>query len=79
MRPSDDKQVFFDMQEHPENYSDEQLETMMTELDREPDAEEAWLLLSKKLKAKSEKRKAKSEKRKAESEMRIIVVSVLAF
>ena len=55
MRPSDDKQVFFDMQEHPENYSDEQLEAMMTELDKEPDAEEAWLLLSEKLKAKSEK------------------------
>ena len=42
MNPMDDKQVFFDMQEHPERYSDEQLEAMMTELDREPDAEEAW-------------------------------------
>ena len=42
MNPLDDKKLFFDMQEHPENYSDEQLEAMMTELDKEPDAEEAW-------------------------------------
>ena len=42
MNPMDDKQLFFDMQEHPERYSDEQLEAMMAELDREPDAEEAW-------------------------------------
>ena len=49
MNPSDDKQLFLDMQEHPENYSDEQLETMMAELDKEPDAEEAWLRLNKKV------------------------------
>ena len=42
MKPSDDKQLFFDMQEHPEKYTDEQLEAMMTELDKEPDAEVAW-------------------------------------
>ena len=42
MNPMDDKQLFFDMQEHPERYSDEQLEAMMAELDREPDTEEAW-------------------------------------
>ena len=42
MRPSDDKQVFFDMQEHPENYSEEQLEQIMAELDKEPDVEAAW-------------------------------------
>ena len=42
MNPLDDKKLFFDMQEHPENYSDEQLEAMMAELDKEPDAEEAW-------------------------------------
>ena len=30
MKPSDDKQLFFDMQEHPEKYTDEQLEAMMT-------------------------------------------------
>ena len=42
MNPLDDKKLFFDMQEHPENYSDEQLEAMMAELDKEPDAEAAW-------------------------------------
>ena len=42
MNPMDDKQLFFDMQEHPERYSDEQLEAMMAELDKKPDAEEAW-------------------------------------
>ena len=42
MKPSDDKQLFYNMQEHPEKYSDEQLEAMMTELDKEPDAEVAW-------------------------------------
>ena len=43
-----DKQMFLDMQEHPENYSDEQLETMMAELDREPDVEAAWEKLERK-------------------------------
>ncbi|MBR4307392.1 MAG: DUF4974 domain-containing protein [Bacteroidaceae bacterium] len=42
MKPLDDKQLFFDMQENPERYSDEQLEAMMAELDKEPDAETAW-------------------------------------
>lgn len=43
MKHSDDKRrLFFDMQEHPENYSDEALEQMMAELDRETDAEAAW-------------------------------------
>ena len=42
MKPLDDKQLFFDMQEHPERYSDEQLEAMMAELDKEPDAETEW-------------------------------------
>ena len=30
------------MQEHPEKYSDEQIETMMDELDRLPDVDAAW-------------------------------------
>ena len=42
MKHLDDKRLFFDMQEHPERYSDEQLETMMEELDKESDAEKAW-------------------------------------
>ena len=46
MNPLDDKKLFFDMQEHPENYSDEQLERMMAELDKEPDTEAAWQKLT---------------------------------
>ena len=43
MRPSDKSwQMFLDMQEHPENYSDEQLETMMDDLDQVPDVDSAW-------------------------------------
>ena len=42
MKHLDDKRLFFDMQEHPERYSDEQLEAMMEELDKESDAEKAW-------------------------------------
>lgn len=42
MTPLDKKQLFHDMQEHPENYSDEQLEAMMADIDRKPDAEAAW-------------------------------------
>ena len=56
MKHLDDKRrLFFDMQEHSENYSDEQLEAMMAEIDKEPDTEEAWLLLSEKGKGKREK------------------------
>lgn len=52
MRPvNTDRQTFLDMQEHPENYSDEQLEAMMTELDREPDAATAWEKIEMKEKA----------------------------
>ena len=54
MNPLDDKKLFFDMQEHPENYSDEQLEAMMAELDKESDTEEAWLLLNEELRMKNE-------------------------
>ena len=42
MKRLDDKHLLMDMQEHPENYSDEQLERMMAELDKEPDTEAAW-------------------------------------
>ena len=42
MNALDDKQTLLDMQEHPERYSDEQLEQVMAELDKEPDAEAAW-------------------------------------
>ena len=42
MKRLDDKHLLMDMQEHPENYSDEQLERMMAELDKELDTEAAW-------------------------------------
>ena len=43
MRTSmDKKRLFLDMQEHPENYSDEQLEAMMADLDCKPDTEAVW-------------------------------------
>lgn len=41
--PDKKKQMFLDMQEHPEKYSDQQIEAMLNELDREPDVEAAWL------------------------------------
>ena len=49
MKPSDDmKTRFLDMQQHPENYTDDQLEAMMAELDQPVDAEAAWEEFSKK-------------------------------
>lgn len=43
----DNKRLFLDMQEHPEQYSDAQLEAMMTDIDRESDMEAAWERLEK--------------------------------
>ena len=43
MRLEENKRLFLDMQEHPENYSDEQLEAMMDHIDRVPDADGAWV------------------------------------
>ena len=40
--PGKKKQMFLDMQEHPEKYSDEQIEAMMDDLDQMPDVESAW-------------------------------------
>ena len=36
------KLMFLDMQEHPEKYSEEQIEAVMDELDQVPDVETAW-------------------------------------
>ncbi len=36
------KLKFLDMMEHPEHFTDNQLESMMDELDREPDVESEW-------------------------------------
>lgn len=40
--PEQQKQMCLDMQEHPEKYSEEQLEAMMDDLDRIPDVATAW-------------------------------------
>ena len=40
--PDKKKQMFLDMQEHPEKYTEEQIEAMMDELDHMPDVERAW-------------------------------------
>ena len=40
--PDKKKQMFLDIQEHPEKYSEEQIETMMDDLDRLPDVDVAW-------------------------------------
>jgi hypothetical protein len=57
MQTKVNRQLYFDMQEHPERYTDEQVKAMMDELDREPDTEQAWQewVESEKLKVKSEK------------------------
>lgn len=49
MKPSDNKKrLFLDIQQHPENYSDEQIEAMMAELDEPVDVETCWEEFSKK-------------------------------
>ena len=40
--PDQKKQMFLEMQKHPEKFSDQQIEAMMDELDQEPDVEKAW-------------------------------------
>lgn len=42
LTPDKKRQMYLDMQEHPEKYSDEQIEAMMDELDRMPNVETAW-------------------------------------
>lgn len=43
MKPTDpNKQLYRDMQEEPEKYSDQELEAMMDEVDQMADADEAW-------------------------------------
>ncbi|MCR4921199.1 MAG: DUF4974 domain-containing protein [Bacteroidaceae bacterium] len=42
MKQVEDKRTFLRMQEHPEEYSDQALEAMITDLDSCPDTEAAW-------------------------------------
>ena len=41
------KQLYRDMQEEPDKYSDQEIEAMMDDLDKEPDVDEAWLQFAK--------------------------------
>ena len=36
------KELYRDMQEAPDKYSDQEIEAMMDALDKEPDVDEAW-------------------------------------
>ena len=70
MKPTDrNKQLYRDMTEEPEKYSDQELEAMMDEIDQMPDVEEAWHLLSEKLKVKSEESSSKHEVARADSSL----------
>ena len=70
MKPTDrNKQLYRDMTEEPEKYSDQELEAMMDEIDQMPDVEEAWHLLSEKLRAKSEESSSKHEAARADSSL----------
>ena len=42
MRTKNQRQLYLDMQEHPDNYTDEQREAMMDDLDQMPDVQQAW-------------------------------------
>ena len=56
MKPTDrNKQLYRDMTEEPEKYSDQEIEAMMDEIDQMPDVEEAWHLLSEKLRVKNQR------------------------
>lgn len=51
-----DKKLFLDIQEHPERYSDEQIEVMLDNLDQVPDVDAAWQRFErKKLKTKNKR------------------------
>ena len=70
MKPTDrNKQLYRDMTEEPEKYSDQELEAMMDEIDQMPDVEEAWHLLSEKLRVKSEESSSKHEVARADSSL----------
>ena len=85
MKPTDrNKQLYRDMTEEPEKYSDQELEAMMDEIDQMPDVEEAWHLLSEKLRVKNQRSLAlyplhSSFKKVAAILISIITISGLAF
>jgi hypothetical protein len=86
--PDKEKQMFLDMQEHSEKYSDEQIETMMDVLDQLPDMETTWQKFSAKQGVETtcmhDDRQAvlhplRRWRRVAVSIVGVIMVSVIAF
>ena len=75
MKPNDhNKQLYRDMQEAPDKYSDQEIEAMMDDLDQVPDVDEAWQQFE------SEELKFHSSLRKmAASFVGLLLVSGVAF
>ena len=71
---NDNKQLYRDMQEAPDKYSDQEIEAMMDDLDQVPDVDEAWQQFE------SEELKFHSSLRKmAASFVGLLLVSGVAF
>ena len=71
-----DTKMFLDMQEHPEKYSEEQIESMMDELDRVPDVDAAWQKFAQR--QQMAKRPARRWMKVAASIIGIIMISGIA-
>ena len=71
---NDNKQLYRDMQEEPDKYSDQEIESMMDDLDQVPDVDKAWQQFE------SEELKFHSSLRKmAASFVGLLLVSGVAF
>lgn len=86
MKPSDDKKTLFqDMQQHPERYTDEQIEAMMNEIDREPDTEAAWEafkashITNEEATVPTEKKTARQEFMRVIQSVAVIIIVALGF
>lgn len=77
------KKLFRDMQEHPEQYTESQLESVMTQLDKEPDVDAAWQEFEAKLSQRTDAGKPtrwySSMRKIAAVFVGILLVSVTAF
>lgn len=71
-----DTKMFLDMQEHPEKYSEEQIESMMDEIDRVPDVDVAWQKFAQR--QQMAKRPARRWMKAAASIIGVIMISGIA-
>ena len=79
MKPTDrNKQLYRDMTEEPEKYSDQELEAMMDEIDQMPDVEEAWHLLSEKLRVKNQRSLALYTLHSSFKKVAAILISIIS-